>query len=175
VVGAMIYTAVSLQGSIEALRSFNRVVHFTQYTVGHAHLGVYGFASFILFGAYYFILPRLTNWEWPSGRLITLHLWLALSGIAIQWGALTIAGWLQGQAMLDAARPFLESVTLTKPYLVARSVGGALMVIAHFVFAYHYWLMVTRRGTPRSGPAWSERRSYVVIARLPEAGGGAAA
>ena len=99
----MIYTAVSLQGSVEALRGFNRVVHFTQYTVGHAHLGVYGFASLILFGCLYFIIPRLVDWEWPSDKLIRWHFWLALAGVLIYVGSLSIGGWLQGEAMLDAS------------------------------------------------------------------------
>jgi cytochrome c oxidase cbb3-type subunit 1 len=61
--------------------------------------------------------------------------------------------------MLDAAVPFGDVVTATKPYLVARSVGGTLMLAAHLVFAYHYWLMVRRRGPERAEPAWSEARA----------------
>lgn len=169
VVGAMIYTMVSVQGSIEALRTVNKVVHFTHYTVAHAHFGLYGFASFILFGAYYFILPRLVNWEWPSGKLIRLHFWLAISGIAIYVVTASIGGWLQGRAMLDATRPFMDSVEVVKPWLVGRTIGGAMMTAAHLVFAWHYWLMVTRRGRPRQEPAWSDRRSYMSV-RPPETG-----
>jgi cytochrome c oxidase cbb3-type subunit 1 len=146
VAGAMIYTAVSLQGSTEALRTVNRVTHFTHFTVGHAHLGVYGFASMILFGAYYFIVPRLVDREWPRPALISWHFWLALGGIALYFLSLTIGGWIEGTWMLDAARPFGDVVNATKPYLLARSVGGAMMLAAHLVFAYHYWLMVRRRG-----------------------------
>ena len=162
VLGCMMYTVVSLQGSIEALRTFNKVVHFTQYTVGHAHFGVYGFAGFILFGAYYFIVPRLVDWEWPSGGLIRAHFWLAITGLAIYVISLSIGGWLQGQAMLDGTRPFMDSVNITKPWLIGRTVGGALMVLSHFVFAYHYWLLVNRKGARRVEPAWSDRRSYVM-------------
>jgi cytochrome c oxidase cbb3-type subunit 1 len=158
VAGSMIYTVVSLQGSVEALRSFNRVVHFTHYTVGHAHLGVYGFASLILFGAIYFIVPRLVDWEWPSGRLIRWHFWLALSGVTIYVVALCTGGWLQGEAMLDAARPFMDAVNLTKPFLLARTVGGTLMVAGHLVFAYHYVLAVRRRGGERLVPVWTDRQ-----------------
>jgi cytochrome c oxidase cbb3-type subunit 1 len=161
VIGSMLYTLVSLQGSIEALRSFNRVVHFTHYTVGHAHLGMYGFATFIVFGAFYFIMPRLVNWEWPSGNLIRWHFWLALSGIAIYFVSLSIGGWLQGQAMLDASRPFMDSVRLTVPYLWGRTIGGTLMVVAHLLFAWHFYLMMTKRGRQRAEPAWSDRRSYI--------------
>jgi cytochrome c oxidase cbb3-type subunit 1 len=81
--------------------------------------------------------------------------------------ALTIGGWKQGQAMLDASRPFMDSVNLTKPYLVARSIGGTLMLAAHFIFAWHYWRMVRRQGRPRVEPAWSDRRSYI-MQRPPE-------
>ena len=47
--------------------------------------------------------------------------------VGVKVGASMDSGWLQGLAMLDATRPFMESVTLTLPYLKARSVGGALM------------------------------------------------
>ena len=137
----------------------NRVTHFTHFTVGHAHLGVYGFASMILFGAFYFIVPRLVDWEWPRPALIRWHFWLALAGITIYFVALTIGGWLEGARMLDPAVPFADVVNVTKPYLVARSVGGTLMLAAHCVFAYHYWLMVRRRGPERSEPAWAEGRA----------------
>ncbi len=166
VIGSMIYTLVSVQGSMEALRTVNRVVHFTHYTVGHAHLGLYGFAAFIVFGALYFIVPRLVDWEWPSGRLIRWHFWLALTGLTIYVVPLTIGGWLQGRALLDGSRSFMDTVNLTRPYLLARTVGGALMVAAHVVFAWHYWTMVTRRGAARVEPAWSDRRSYTM--RKPE-------
>jgi cytochrome c oxidase cbb3-type subunit 1 len=152
VAGAMIYTAVSLQGSAEALRTVNRVTHFTHFTVAHAHLGVYGFASMILFGAYYFIVPRLVDREWPRPALIRWHFWLALGGIALYFVSLTVGGWIEGAWMLDAARPFGDVVNATKPYLLARSVGGALLLAAHLVFAYHYWLMVRRRGPERGAP-----------------------
>jgi cytochrome c oxidase cbb3-type subunit 1 len=151
--GGLVYLASSLQGSMEALRSVNAVTHFTHYTVGHAHLGAYGFVSMVLFGAIYFMLPRVLNWEWPYPRLITLHFWLAAIGITIYFVALTIGGWLQGLAMLDPARAFMESVTLTLPYLQWRSVGGALMLASHLVFVGHFLAMALRFGPMRTGAA----------------------
>jgi cytochrome c oxidase cbb3-type subunit 1 len=151
--GGLVYLASSLQGSMEALRSVNAVTHFTHYTVGHAHLGAYGFVSMVLFGAIYFMLPRVLNWEWPYPRLITLHFWLAAVGITIYFVALTIGGWLQGLAMLDPARSFMESVTLTRPYLQWRSVGGSLMLASHVVFVGHFLAMALRFGPTRTGAA----------------------
>ncbi|MGH8857036.1 MAG: cbb3-type cytochrome c oxidase subunit I [Polaromonas sp.] len=151
--GGLMYLASSLQGSFEALRNVNAVAHFTHYTVGHAHLGAYAFVTMVLFGAIYFMMPRVLNWEWPYPRLITLHFWLAAIGISIYFVGLTIGGWLQGLAMLDAARPFMESVTLTLPYLKARTAGGTLMVLSHFVFVGHFLAMALRFGPNRAGAA----------------------
>ncbi len=152
-VGGLMYTVSSIQGSFEALRSMNAVTHFTHYTVGHAHLGLYGFVSFVFFGAMYFVLPRVTAREWPYPRLISAHFWLAFIGIAIYFLSLTVGGWLQGSAMLDAKQSFMSSVALTLPYLRGRSVGGGLMVLSHLVFAWHFISLVLQRGPQRRGAA----------------------
>lgn len=151
--GAIMYTMASVQGSLESLRVVNAVTHFTHYTVAHAHLGVYGFYSFVMFGSVYFILPRLTRREWPFPRAIALHFWLVFAGFAVYFWPLTIGGWLQGLAMLDATRPFMESVALTEPYLIARSVGGGMMTLGHFVFAGHAALMLLGVGPLRADAA----------------------
>ncbi len=137
VAGAMLYTLASIQGSLQSIRAVNTLTHFTHATVAHAHLGAYGFASFIFFGAVYFFMPRVTGTEWPYRRLIDWHLGLALAGFGIYFVALTIGGVLQGLAMLDAAQPFIASVDVTKPYLWGRTAGGALMTAAHLLFAGH--------------------------------------
>ncbi len=143
------YMGSSLQGSFEALRSVNTVTHFTHYTVGHAHFGMYAFIAMALFGGIYFIMPRVVEREWPYPKLILVHFWLVAVGIAIYVVALTIGGWLQGTAMLDAARPFMDSVKVTLPYLEARTVGGSLMTLGHFVFAAHFAAMVLKLGPAR--------------------------
>jgi cytochrome c oxidase cbb3-type subunit 1 len=153
VLGAMMYTAASVQGSLEALRAVNTITHFTHYTVAHAHLGLYGFFSMVMFGSIYFIMPRVMNWEWPYPKLISLHFWLVLVGFAIYFIWLSIGGWLQGLAMLDEKTPFMESVALTLPYLKARSIGGGLMTLGHLVFAVHFFAMGWKFGPRRLGAA----------------------
>jgi cytochrome c oxidase cbb3-type subunit I len=151
--GGLMYTASSIQGSFEALRSVNAVTHFTHYTIAHAHLGLYAFVSMVFFGAIYFIVPRITAREWPSPALIAIHFWLSAVGVAIYFVALTIGGWLQGTAMLDASRPFIDSVQVTLPYLKARSVGGAMMGLGHLAFAAHFAWLVFGKAAPRNEPA----------------------
>lgn len=133
--GAVMYTLASFQGSIGAVRAVNTVTHFTHYTVGHAHLGAYAFVSLVMFGTIYYLTPILTGRLWPMPRLISAHFWLVAVGFAIYFVSLTVGGWMQGTAMLDATRDFVESMELTVPYLQGRSVGGALMTAGHLLFA----------------------------------------
>ncbi len=151
VLGGMMYTLSSVQGSFEALRSVNTVTHFTHFTVAHAHLGLYGFVTMTMFGAIYFALPRVVQREWPWPRLVSAHFWLVAGGFAVYFVTLTIGGWLQGLAMLDASRPFIESVQVTLPWLTGRSIGGSIMTLGHVLFALHVGAMVLGLGPRREG------------------------
>ena len=135
VAGAMMYTAVSVQGSLQSLRTLNEVTHFTHYTVAHAHLGVYGFFTMIMFGCCYYIMPRLTGVEWSSALLIKIHFWSVLIGIALYFAPLTAGGFVQGLMMNDPAIPFIDTVRHTIPYLWVRSGAGVLLSVGHLVFA----------------------------------------
>jgi cytochrome c oxidase cbb3-type subunit 1 len=145
-VGAVMYTLASLQGSLEALRSLNAVTHFTHFTVAHAHLGMYGFVTMIIFGGMYFVMPRILGVEWPSAALTRWHFLLVCAGFAVYLVTLSIGGVLQGLVLLDPARPFMDSVAVTLPWLRGRTVGGAMMTSGHLLFGWHFVLMVLRSG-----------------------------
>ncbi|KAF0281657.1 cbb3-type cytochrome c oxidase subunit I [Spiribacter roseus] len=153
--GAVMYTLASFQGSMEAVRAVNTVTHFTHYTVAHAHLGAYAFVSLVLFGTVYYLMPILTGRLWPAPRLIALHFWLVAIGFGVYFFSLSIGGWLQGLAMLDASRDWLESMQLMQPYLEGRSVGGTLMTLGHLLFAINLLSLVfaPRRSTDAVGTA----------------------
>lgn len=155
VIGAMVYTLVSVQGSLTSLRTVNTVTHFTHYTIAHAHLGAYGFASFIFFGAFYFLLPRLVRFEWPYPKLISAHFWTVVVGFTIYFVFLSIGGVLQGLALQDGGVSFMKSVDVTLPHLLARSIGGTIMTIGHVIFAVHAFLLLRRRGPARQQAPWA--------------------
>jgi len=155
--GAVMYTLASVQGSFQALRTVNATTHFTHFTVAHAHLGMYGFVSMVIFGGVYFVMPRILNTAWPKPSLIAWHFWLVVAGFAVYMITLSIGGVLQGLILLNPAREFMESVAVTMPWLQGRSIGGALMTLGHLVFALHVFLIIVRSGafslTERNNPA----------------------
>ncbi len=152
VFGAVAYTAVSVQGAFESLKSVSEVAHFTHFTVAHAHLGVYGFFTMIMFGATYYIMPRLTGHEWASASMIRMHFWLCAIGITLYFVALTIGGWLQGQSLINPEIPFIRIVVKTIPYLWNRSVAGVLMTAGHIIFATLVVMNIWGFGKQRVGP-----------------------
>lgn len=153
VFGGMSYTLASLQGVLSALRSVSEVTHFTHHTIAHSHLGMYAFFTMSMFGAIYYIAPRLTGREWPSAALISLHFWAAAIGIILYVVPLTIGGFLQGRAMNNPEIPFLQTVVLTKKYLLTRSVAGSLMALGHLALVVNFAWLLARCFGPYRQPA----------------------
>ncbi|MDZ4743489.1 MAG: cbb3-type cytochrome c oxidase subunit I [Verrucomicrobiota bacterium] len=152
VFGAMMYTASSLQGITMAFRDLNKITHFTQYTVGHAHLGLYMFYTMMMFGSMYYIVPRLVNWEWPSSTMIKVHFWCTALGSGLMVGSLTVGGLIQGLALYDAKIPFMAIVSLMQPFLIFRSISGIMIAIGHIVFGVLFIMMILKVGSKQSGP-----------------------
>ena len=61
VTGAVDLHRLRFCGSVISARSIAQFTQFTFVTVIHSQLGLFGFYSMILFGAFYYIVPRLLN------------------------------------------------------------------------------------------------------------------
>jgi cytochrome c oxidase cbb3-type subunit 1 len=154
VFGAMSYTAFSVLGTVISLRSFARFLHFSEVSIAYSHLGLYAFFSMIMFGAMYYIVPRLVGREWRYSSLIKLHFWSAVYGIALMTLMLLVGGLVQGLNMDNPTLAFTESTQSVLPYLRGRTLSGLLMAVAHFVFAYHFGLMLFGLGRTASVPTF---------------------
>lgn len=144
-VGIWGYALASSQGTIEAFRSANVYWHFTNFTVGHSHLAMYGFVAFCIWGAIYGLVPRITQ-RGPGKSAIALHFWLAFLGGSLYVVAISIAGILQGASWV-AGESFIASVDAAAPLWMWRTIGGFMMVASHVVFVVNVWAM--RPSAPR--------------------------
>lgn len=142
-IGVVFYFTGSLQGTAEAFRFTNLIWHFTDFTVAHSHLTMYGIISFMLWGFIYTIVPRLTGKE-PPQITVGAHFWLALIGLLFYTFPLMYGATLRGLMWLDG-KPFIESVELMFPFWLWRAIGGSLMWLSHILFAYNFYVMVKRK------------------------------
>ncbi len=142
-VGIVFYFTGSLQGTAEAFRYTNLLWHFTDFTVAHSHITMYGIIAFLLWGSIYALVPRLTGNE-PPQLMVGAHFWLAFIGLMFYSIPLMIGGTLKGLMWMDG-KPFMESVTMMAPYWLWRAIGGSMMWLSHLFFAYNFYRMVVRR------------------------------
>jgi cytochrome c oxidase cbb3-type subunit 1 len=138
----MSYTVFSLVGVLISLRSVARYVSFTQASIAYSHLGLYAFFTMVIFGSMYYIVPRLIGREWRYASLIKLHFWASAYGIGLMTLMLLAGGLTQGASMENPSLAFSESVESVLPYLRGRSLSGILLTVSHFIFAYHFGLML---------------------------------
>ena len=143
IVGIVFYFTGSLQGTAEAFRATNQVWHFTDFTIAHSHMTMYGIIAFMLWGCIYTLLPRLTGKE-PPQAIVGAHFWLALLGVLIYSIPLMIGGTLKGLSWMEG-KPFIESVRLMAPYWLWRAIGGSLMWLSHLAFGINILIMIRHR------------------------------
>jgi cytochrome c oxidase cbb3-type subunit 1 len=98
---------------------------------------LYGVFSFAIFGAVYYLMPRLLRRAWPFASLIHAHFWCAALGFVIGIGALSFGGLVQARE-LAAGVKFGEVTAHTLPYLQAATVGGVLLIVGHLAFAFNF-------------------------------------
>lgn len=143
VVSIIFYFTGSMQGTVEAFRTTNLLWHFTDFTVAHSHLTMYGIITFMLFSFTYTLIPRLTSLQPPS-LTVGLHFWMALIGVLLYTISLMIGSTEKGMLWM-AKKPFIESVVLMVPYWLWRVIGGTMMWISHIIFAYNFYRMIKPR------------------------------
>ena len=121
--GTIMYFFVSIQGSMMALPIVQRVTHFNNWVVGHAHIGVLAFSGMIALGGLYYVLPRLTGRPLYSKFLADFQYWLILIGATGFAIVLTIVGLIQGNAWLNGETVYRVLPEIHIYYLIRASLG----------------------------------------------------
>ena len=128
--GTIMYFFVSIQGSMMSLPQVQRVTHFNNWVVGHAHVGVLGFAGMIALGGLYYILPKITGKPLFSRFLADFQYWLILIGVVGFTVVLTIAGLIQGNAWLNGEVVYRILPELHMYYVIRASLGLMIFTAA---------------------------------------------
>jgi cytochrome c oxidase cbb3-type subunit 1/cytochrome c oxidase cbb3-type subunit I/II len=140
--GTIWYLIVCIQGPSQSLPFLQRITHFNNWTVGHAHIAVLGFVGYIAIGTMWHVLPDILHRRIWSRRLINLQFGLLTFGLTVFFIVLTIAGLIQGQAWDngETVRRVLYELT---PYMVLRLLGGVSIIAVSFIGLYN--LIMTKR------------------------------
>lgn len=119
---------------------------------GFEILALYGFFSFVMFGAVYFIVPRVTRREWLSRRLIKMHFLFSAYGIVSVVLFAILGGLQQGIGQEDWAQPWSGAATRAYPYAVGTTIAWCFILFSNVFFFIHLTLMWLRLGRRSSHP-----------------------
>ena len=152
--GAVMYFITCLQCSFQVTWTFQKIIHFTDWVVGHAHMIMFGTFTFWIFGTIDWLWPRVCKREWHSNSLRSWHFWLSTIGIAVMFTDLTIAGLLHGFMQRDLNH-WSDIVSASVPFWWVRTFAGGLMITGMLCGLYNMWR------TARGGDAYDEERHFI--------------
>ncbi|MEY3053359.1 MAG: hypothetical protein RLY31_3144 [Bacteroidota bacterium] len=149
VVAVTAYGMSTFEGPMMSIKSWNAVTHYSDWTIGHVHVGALGWNGMLTFGVAYWLLPRIFQTKLYSFRLANIHFWLGTLGIIfyavpmywsaivqnIMWRSFTPDGFL-------VYPNFLETVTQILPMYGIRSFGGLLYISGVVAGLVNVWKTV---------------------------------
>jgi cytochrome c oxidase cbb3-type subunit 1 len=143
-VGTLWYLVTCVQGPIQSLPAVQRVTHFNNWTVGHAHIAVLGFAGFTALGGLWHVLPLVAKRPLYSNRLVFLQFGLLLFGLGGFFVVLTAAGLIQGTAWYYGETIYRTLPGLA-PYMALRAMLGLFIITGAWVGLVNLVLTLRRR------------------------------
>ncbi len=144
------YGMATFEGPLLSIKSVNALAHYTDWIIGHVHLGALGWNGFMAAGMFYWLAPRLWNRPLHSVAMANLHFWLGTVGILLYVAAMWTSGITQG-LMLNAtieggtilAYPnYLDTLNTIRPLMLMRVVGGALYFAGWLLMAWNLWCTI---------------------------------
>ncbi|MEL6671680.1 MAG: cytochrome-c oxidase, cbb3-type subunit I [Bacteroidota bacterium] len=144
VVAVTAYGMATFEGPMLSVKTFNAISHFTDWTIGHVHVGTLGWNGFLTFGILYWLIPRMYKTKIFSKNLANLHFWIGTLGMILYVVPLYWAGWVQSLMWKEfdadgflVYKNFLETVTQILPMYWIRAIGGTLYILGVFVMIYN--------------------------------------
>lgn len=144
VVAVTAYGMATFEGPMLSLKSVNAIAHFTDWIIGHVHIGGMGWNGFLTFGILYWLIPRIYNTPLWSKKLAGFHFWIGTLGIMFYAIPMYFAGFTQ-HFMWKEFTPdgvlrypnFLETVVQIVPMYKLRALGGSLYLIGAITMVYN--------------------------------------
>ena len=160
VVAVTCYGMATFEGPLLATKTLNKIGHYTDWVIGHVHVGALGWNGFITFGMVYFLLPILWRTKLWSVKLANWHFWLGTLGIIFYAVPLYISGFTQGlmwkQFNPDGTlvyKNWLDTVTAIIPYYQMRFVGGLLYIAGAILMVVNVVATVRQGSFQKEVPA----------------------
>jgi len=150
--GSIGYAVTSVSAAVLSSMVMARYTAFTYVSDAVAITGIYMFFSMTMFGAIYFIVPRITGCEWVSGGRIRFHFWGSAYACITLAVVLLAGGFSHGAGTENWDSDMHDANVFSSGYLVGRILAWVFLAAANAVFLHHLALMVANAGRKAGGP-----------------------
>ncbi len=154
VVAITAYGMATFEGPMLAFKNLNAIAHYTDWIIGHVHIGTLGWNGFLIAGVLYWLVAKLYKTDLYSTKLANYHFWIGTIGILFYSMPLYIAGFTQAflwkefnEAGTLVYGNFLETVTQIIPMYWMRAFGGTLYLTGFLLLAYNVY-KTAKQGSP---------------------------
>jgi cytochrome c oxidase cbb3-type subunit 1 len=127
-----------------ACPQYSRVLDFTWFGVAQTQLQLLGFFAMVMFGAIYYVLPRVMDFELPFPKLARAHFWISFLGVLLFVIPLAVGGVEQGMKLRDANVPFAAASAVALKFLRVSTTGQLLILLGALLFAVNIFAMTTK-------------------------------
>jgi cytochrome c oxidase cbb3-type subunit 1 len=139
---------------------FGRTLNLTWFIAAKNHLNLFGFFCLVLFGAIYYIYPRILGAEICKSR-IAAHFWLSAVGVLLLALPLAVAGVVEGILLRDPTLPFLNVMNSSVRFLRLSTLGDLLILAGNIIFLLNLSGVTLRLGRARFKEAYLSARADV--------------
>jgi len=139
--GTLSFVLASLMLISTACPRISRVTEFTWFGPAQTQLQLYGFFAMTMFGAIYYLLPRVVGVELPFPKLARLQFWLSMLGVLLFIVPLAIGGVVQGMKLNNPNFAFMDATKAMLPFLRTSTVGLLLILLGNLLFALNIFAM----------------------------------
>jgi cytochrome c oxidase cbb3-type subunit I/II len=146
VVGVTAYGMATFEGPMLSIKNVNALTHYTDYIIGHVHLGALAWNGGLTFAMIYYIFPRMYGTRLHSVKLANVHFWLATLGILFYAIPMYVGGITQSLMWREFTAEgtlrygnFLETVVRIVPMYALRAMGGMLFTAGACIAIYNLY------------------------------------
>jgi cytochrome c oxidase cbb3-type subunit 1 len=133
----------ALMGGVPSFRQFvNFTPHGHLIVLAHAHINLLGWVEMAIFGALYYVVPKIAKRPIYSVRLVKIHFWMHTVGLIGLVVFFFIAGVLGGTSTADDVEKQISHL------LAWVGVFGTLVLLANIIWGYNLF---------RTSMGWDKR------------------
>jgi cytochrome c oxidase cbb3-type subunit 1 len=145
-VGLMFWFIAGAQQIAGALPNVSAITGFTWFGAAQKEMFHCGFFALSIFGAFYYIVPRLLELEESAWcpRLVKAHFYLTFLGVLISCLSLLVCGVGQGILLADPRHTFPEVMKNTMFPLRVSTLGDLCVVVGTILFLLNFARLLAR-------------------------------